>query len=55
MFIRIAAYHVQQNRLGITEGNDSTNEAKEKEDIVLKVEFNDTMHEDAIVNQIKVF
>ncbi|VDK79802.1 unnamed protein product [Litomosoides sigmodontis] len=51
MFARIAAYHVQQSRLGTAEGND-TNEAKEK-DVIINIDFNDTMQEDAIVNQIK--
>ncbi|EJD73915.1 eukaryotic translation initiation factor [Loa loa] len=56
MFIRIAAYHVQQTRLGLlaTEDDDGTNEAKQKEDAILKVDrFSETMQEDAIINQIK--
>ncbi|KAL4001736.1 Clustered mitochondria family protein [Acanthocheilonema viteae] len=56
MFIRIAAYHVQQNRLGLlsVEDDDSTNETKEKEDFVSKMDgFKDMIEEDAIMNQIK--
>lgn len=57
MFIRIAAYHVQQTRLGLlaAESDDDTNEAKQKEDAIPKVDgFNGTIQEDAIMNQIKV-
>ncbi|VDK77142.1 unnamed protein product [Onchocerca ochengi] len=56
MFIRIAAYHVQQTRLGLltADGDDGMDEAKQKEDDVIKVnELNETIQEDAIINQIK--
>ncbi|CAG9538278.1 unnamed protein product [Cercopithifilaria johnstoni] len=54
-FIRVAAYHVQQNRLGLlAAGDDDNNEAKEKEDVVQKVDgLNCTTQEDAIMSQIK--
>uniref|UniRef100_A0A158Q8H9 Clustered mitochondria protein homolog n=1 Tax=Elaeophora elaphi TaxID=1147741 RepID=A0A158Q8H9_9BILA len=56
MFIRIAAYHVQQTRLGLLaeESDDSLIKGREKEHAVPKVDgFNETMQEDAIMNQIK--
>ncbi|KAK6100365.1 Clustered mitochondria family protein [Brugia pahangi] len=51
MFIRIAAYHVQQTKLGLleTDYNDDKNETT-KEDAVLKVTG---FSEDAIMSQIK--
>lgn len=59
MFIRIAAYHVQQNRLGLlaAEGDGDTNETREKEDEVLELKrLSDTaQEEDEIISKIKVF
>lgn len=56
MFIRIAAYHVQQTRLGLlaSEDVDSTGDTEQDGDAVVKMEELEKKDDDAIVSQIKV-
>lgn len=60
-FIRTAAYHMQQNKLGLSmaeddDCDDGAEEMKQKEGTTLEVScFDEMMQEDAVMNQIKVF
>ncbi|MCP9258690.1 Clustered mitochondria protein [Dirofilaria immitis] len=55
MFIRIAAYHVQQTRLGLLAADDDndTDEAKQKDDVLKVDEIDEMIQEDIIINRIK--